>query len=66
MGLARGRQFHGFTLPRQWVREYIEANETPQYRRIGDVARFDPPGKETPTWEDLDRDWAGDLEEAGE
>lgn len=66
MGITGRRQFHQFTVPHKWIREFIEANEAPKYRRIGNVFRFDPPSKEAPSWEDLDRDWAGDLDEADE
>lgn len=66
MGSTTRRQFHGFTIPRKWAWLLDEADETIKYRRIGNVSRFDPPSKETPSWEDLDGDWAGDLDQARE
>ena len=66
MGIAGRRQFHRFTVSRKWLWDDIETNETYLGRRIGNVTRFDPPSKETPTWEDMDRDWAGDLDETDE
>jgi hypothetical protein len=66
MGFITGRQFHGFTISRKWLWNDIETDETYFGRRIGNVTRFDPPSQETPTWEDVDRDWDGNLEEARE
>ena len=66
MGSIRGRQFHGFTIPRKWAWELIETDEALFYRRIGNVSRFNPPSEETPYREGMDRDWPGDLDKTGE
>lgn len=66
MGSTRAKRFCRFTVPYKWERWIDETDETPKYRRVGNVLIFDPPGQEAPCWEDMDRDWDGDLEEAGE
>ncbi len=66
MGSFGTRRVYQFTIPRKWAWLLDEANETVKYRRIGNVSRFDSPGQETFTWEDLDRDWSGDLDETDE
>lgn len=66
MGSTRAKRIHRFTVPRQWAHLIDEGDETAEYRRIGNVSRFDPPREEAPRWEDLDGDWDGDLDEARE
>jgi hypothetical protein len=66
MGLTTARRFHKFTIPRKWAWELIETDETIFYRRIGNVSRFNPPGEEALSGEDLDRDVWGDLDETDE
>ena len=66
MGSFGTRRLHKFTIPRKWSWLLDEADEAPEYRRIGNVSRFNPPCEETPNWEELYGDWADDLGEAGE
>jgi hypothetical protein len=66
MGSTRTKRFHGFTIPRKWVWELIETDKASFCQRVGNVARFNPPSKETFDWEELDRDVWGDLDETRE
>ena len=66
MGSTRAEGFRGFIVSRKWAQWINETNEATEYRTIGNVYRFDSPGKEAPTREDLERDWCGDLGEARE
>ncbi len=66
MGSTRATGFRGFIVPRKWAQWINETDEATKYRRVGNVYRFDSPSKETLDWEDMDRDWADDLDETGE
>lgn len=66
MGSTGTRRIHGLTVSRKWAQFIDETDETPKYRRVGNVLVFDTPGQTAPTREDLERDWCGDMEEADE
>ena len=66
MGSSRATRVRGLTVSHKWSQWIDETDETPKYRRVGDVLVFDTPSEETPRWEDLDGDWEDDLGEAGE